>query len=208
MKFGFLLYPGIEPIDLAAIGVVSMGRRLMPQLSYLTVAATLEVQTFSNGLRVLPDAGYADCPPLDVLIVPGGPGWEAACANEALLAFLRQRAETTTIASVCTGGMIVAAAGLLDGLPATTKCEVVPPEVSPLERLPLMRPQVQPVHALIVDRGSVVTGGGVSLCIDTVLHLLATRVDEAKTRELARILEYTQSRQANRQRLPVLGGAA
>ncbi len=204
MKFGFLLYPGVEPIDLAAIGVVSMGRRLMPQLSYVCVAATLELQTFSNGLRVAPDVDYAGCPPLDVLIVPGGPGWEAASADPALLGFLRERAPHTTLASICTGAMILAAAGLLDGRRATTKSEVVPPEVSPLARLAQEHPAVQAVPALVVDTGPVVTGGGVSLCIDTVLHLIATRVDAHLAVELARILEYQDAAQANRRRLLTL----
>lgn len=203
MKFGFLLYPGVEPMDLAAIGVVSMARRLMPQLSYLTIADTLDLQTFSNGLRVAPDVAFGACPAIDVLIVPGGPGWEAASADPALLAFVcAQAAAGVTVASVCTGAMILAAAGLLDGHTATTKFEVVPPEVSPLVRLS-QHGTVTAVPALVVDNGHVVTGGGVSLCIDTVLHLLATRVDAAKTAEVARILEYTQAGAANRARLTV-----
>lgn len=207
MKFGFLLYPGVEPMDLAAIGVVSMARRLMPQLSYLTIAATLELQTFSNGLRVAPDVAFGECPAIDVLIVPGGPGWEAASADPALLAFVRaQAAAGVTVTSVCTGAMILAAAGLLDGHTATTKFEVVPPEVSPLARLSQCE-TVHAVPALVVDHGHVVTGGGVSLCIDTVLHLLATRVDAAKAAEVARILEYSHAADANRARLPVLAPA-
>lgn len=203
MKFGFLLYPGVEPIDLAAIGVVSMARRLMPQLSYLTVAASLDLQTFSNGLRVAPDVDFGQCPAIDVLIVPGGPGWEAASRDPAVLGFVQAQAQAgVTISSVCTGAMILAAAGLLDGRRATTKSEVVPPEVSPLTRLS-ERKAVDAIPALVVDHGSVVTGGGVSLCIDTVLHLLATRVDAAQAAEVARILEYRHAAAANAARLPV-----
>ena len=62
MKFAFLMYHGVEPIDLAAIGVISMARRVMPELSYLTVAATHDLQIFSNGLRVAPDVTFAQCP--------------------------------------------------------------------------------------------------------------------------------------------------
>ena len=61
------------------------------------------------------------------------------------------------------------------------------------------------IPALVVDHGQIVTGGGVSLCIDTVLHLLATRVDATQTAEVARILEYTHAAAANRARLPVVG---
>ena len=59
MKFAFLMYRGVEPIDLAAIGVISMARRVVPELSCLSVAATLDLQTFSNGLRVAPDVTFA-----------------------------------------------------------------------------------------------------------------------------------------------------
>ena len=135
MKFAFLMYHGVEPIDLAAIGVISMARRVMPELSYLTVAATHDLQIFSNGLRVAPDVTFAQCPVVDMIIVPGGPGWVQASEDAAMLDFLRVRSTATPVVSVCTGAMIMAAAGLLDGLSATTKCEVVAPEVSPLSLL-------------------------------------------------------------------------
>lgn len=205
MKFAFVLYPGIEPIDLAAIGVVSMGRRVMPELGYVTVAARPEASVFSNGLRVLPDHVFSDCPPVDALIVPGGPGWAAAAQDPELAAFLQQQSRGgVLLIGICTGGMILAAAGLLDGRAATTKTEVVPPEVPPLQLLQKQHTQVDARKALVVDAGTVVTGGGVSLCIDTVLHVLATRTDAAKAAEVARILEYTAASAANRARLPAL----
>ncbi|GAP36745.1 DJ-1/PfpI family protein [Piscinibacter sakaiensis] len=209
MKFAFLLYPGVEPIDLAALGVVSMGRRLMPALSYLTVAAAPGLQTLANGLRVAADTGFDDCPPVDWLIVPGGPGWSAAAEDPALLDFLRARAATPMV-SLCTGAMILAAAGLLDGRVATTKCQVTAAEDSPLDLLAERHPRVEARPALLVDEGQLITGGGVGLCIDTLLYLLATRVDAAKTEELARILEYGAAAQANRARLDtvVRSGAA
>ncbi len=205
MKFAFLCYPGVEPIDLAALGVVSMARRVLPELLCTTVAATRDLQLFSSGLRVAPEHDFASCPEVDALIVPGGPGWVEASADAALLAFLRGRAPRATIVSICTGAMIVAAAGLLDGRSATTKREVVPPEESPLGLLGLRHPQVDAVPALLVDSGDIVTGGGVSLCIDTILYVLRTRLGEAgKIDEVARILEYGFAAEANRQRLPIL----
>ena len=208
MKFAFLMYHGVEPIDLAAIGVISMARRVMPELSCLTVAATLDLQIFSNGLRVAPDVTFAQCPVVDMIIVPGGPGWVQAAEDAAVLDFLRTRSPATPVVSVCTGAMIMAAAGLLDGLSATTKCEVVAPEVSPLRLLSERYPKIDPVHALLVDSGAVVTGGGVSLCIDTMLHVLATRVDADKTAEVIRILEYAGAARANRSRLKVVIGGS
>lgn len=204
MRFAFLLYPGVEPIDLAAIGVVSMARRVMPALSYCTVAATLEPSRFSNGLRVLPDHRFTDCPAVDALIVPGGPGWAEAAKDPEVRDFLRARAPSTLLVSICTGAMLLAAAGLLQGRKATTKCEVTGSEASPLGLLGADYQGIEAVHALLVDEGSVITGGGVSLCIDTLLHVLRTRVDEAQTQQAIRILEYGAADRANRARLPVL----
>src|SRR5690606_41179170 len=87
MKFAFLMYPGVEPIDLAAIGVLSMARRLLPTLSFVVVAAAMAPQDWASGLRVMPDARFADCPPVDALVVPGGPRWPQAAAAAAPPAF-------------------------------------------------------------------------------------------------------------------------
>jgi transcriptional regulator GlxA family with amidase domain len=201
MKFAFLMYPGVEPIDLAALGVLSMARRLMPSLSFAVVAAEMAPQACASGLRVMPDACFADCPPVDALVVPGGPGWPQAAADTALLAFLRERAPGTLVVSLCTGAMILAAAGLLDGRVATTKVEVVEPEEAPIARLAREHPSVEARHALLVDGGDIVTGGGVGLCIDTMLHVLATRIDPGLAAETARILEYADAAHVNRQRL-------
>ena len=75
MELTYLLYPGIEPIDLAALGVISMGRRIVPELSYRTVASSPAAVAMSNGLRLLPDATFDEIDEVDVLMVPGGPGW-------------------------------------------------------------------------------------------------------------------------------------
>ncbi len=204
MRFAFLLYEDVEPIDLAAIGVVSMARRVVPTLGYLTVAARPGLVRLSNGLRVAADHTLGDCPEVDAIIVPGGPGWPQASEDPALRAFLRERAGRCLLVSICTGAMLLAAAGLLDGRRATTKCEVREPEVSPLARLKDEHPDVQACHALVVDEGSVVTAGGVSLCIDAMLYVIASRIGAAEADEVARIIEYAHARDANRARLPIL----
>jgi transcriptional regulator GlxA family with amidase domain len=100
---------------------------------------------------------------------------------------------------VHTDGMILAAAGLLDGLPATTKREVVAgQEVPPIDLLRERHPRVDVVEALVADNGRIVTGGGVTLCIDTTLHLLARLLGQHVAEETARILEYRQAWRANR----------
>jgi transcriptional regulator GlxA family with amidase domain len=160
---------------------------------------------FSNGLVVLADHGFADCPPSDALIVTGGPGWMAQSANPAMLDFLRRYKPRRVTAGVCTGGMIMAAAGLLDGYPATTKQEVIGTEVPPVRLMRERHPSVSVTElASIVDCGHIVTGGGVTLGIDATLHLVARLLGENVATETARIMEYSRAWRANREAMPVL----
>jgi transcriptional regulator GlxA family with amidase domain len=202
MHFSLLTYPGVEPIDLATVGVVSMARRIVPEMSFELLALSREPVELANGLQVVPTRGLDEVDPetLDVVLVPGGPGWRIAAQDARWLDFIRRARAHATLASVCTGAMILAAAGVLDGRPATTKVEVVPPEGSPLDELRARHPAVRAQRALIVDDGDVVTGGGVTLCIDLVLHLIERRHGAAVGDEVARILEYGAARSANRAR--------
>jgi transcriptional regulator GlxA family with amidase domain len=200
MHMTFLLYEGIEPVDLAAIGVISMARRVIPGLSYETVSFDREPVLLANGLEVVPGKRFDEVSKVDVLLVPGGPGWRAAANDARVLAFVRRVAPDALVCSVCTGAMILAQAGVLDGLRATTKFEVVPPEASPLDELWQRYPAIRSEPALVVDNGRVVTGGGVTLCIDAVLYLLEKRFGKQAAHEVARIMEYGAARAANAQR--------
>ena len=121
--YGILIYPGVEPIDIgAAFGVLSMARRLAPELRYAGVAREAGEVVCANGLVVRADHGYADAPDFGDLIVTGGPGWVEAAEDPATLNYLR--GSSARLTSICTGAMILAAAGLLDGRQATTKHEV------------------------------------------------------------------------------------
>ncbi|MGO9134422.1 MAG: DJ-1/PfpI family protein [Methylovirgula sp.] len=214
MKFGVVIYDGIEPIDLATFGVLSMARRIEPGIEICTIAAPSEPAapsvsgnpcvTCANGLRVLADYDLGAAPAVDILIVTGGPGWMAQAQNAATCAFLRQRAADTRMVSVCTGAMILAAAGVLDGLPATTKSEVVPPEIPPIDRLRADYPDIDVKLAGLVDAGAVITGGGVSLCIDTMLYLLQKLFGPDMAKETARIIEYQRAWTANQEQFPPL----
>jgi transcriptional regulator GlxA family with amidase domain len=96
--------------------------------------------------------------------------------------------------------MILAASGILNDGPATTKREVVPPEKSPLEVMRASYPHIDVREAVLVDRGGgLVTGGGVSLCIDTTLYLLAGMLGQHVADETARIMEYSRAWRANRE---------
>lgn len=200
MRFGVFIYDGVEPIDLATYGVLSMARRVAPEVEPVTIAPRSGPVQLANGLEVTAAHGVDDAPPLDVLIVTGGPSWGAQCQHPPTLAYIRRAAEKSVVASVCTGGMILAAAGVLDGLRATTKREVIAgQETPPIALMRERHPAVKVVEARLVDSGRILTGGGVTLCIDVTLHLLARFLGEHVAAETARIMEYTTAWNANRQ---------
>lgn len=204
--FAVFAYDGIEPIDIGATyGVLSMAKRIAPELSFYVVSDHGGEVTMANGLRLLADRSFAGYERADVLMVLGGPGWSEVCGDAATLSFLKAaKANGALIASVCTGGMILEAAGLLDGLPATTKAEVFEGEVAPLQILGERIGAENTRAARIVDAGSIVTGGGVSLGIDMTLYLLQRLLGETVAQETARVLEYSAAWQANARRLPDL----
>ena len=152
MRFGIFIYDGVEPIDLATFGVLSMARRIAPRDRDLHHRTPCRDVALANGLKVTADFGIDDAPACDLVIVTGGPGWTVQAQAPATLDYIRRVHASRRIASVCTGGMILAASGVLDGGPATTKREVVPPETSPLEVMRATYPQIDVREAMLVER--------------------------------------------------------
>lgn len=195
--YGILIYDGVEPIDLGATyGVLSIAKRIAPDLAFAGVARSAGLITCANGMQVVADHGFDDAPEFDDLIVTGGPGWTDASADEATLAYLR--GSTARVSSICTGAMIVAAAGLLSGKRATTKSRVFHGETPPLDLLP---DDIATEQAAIVDDGGVVTGGGITLGIDTVFFCLARSQGAEVATETARVMEYDRALAANKSAL-------
>jgi transcriptional regulator GlxA family with amidase domain len=204
MEFGVFIYDGTEPIDLATFGVLSMARRIRPQIRIYTIAPKPGIITLANGLRVIADFDISSAPRIDVLIVTGGPGWNEQSKTPEILEFIRCRAHATLLVSVCTGSMILAASGVLDGKSATTKHEVVPPEIPPIDVMRETYPQIDVRHSSLIAHDRIITGGGVSLCIDTTLYVLEKLFGHSMAAETARILEYTRARAANLQQFPAV----
>jgi transcriptional regulator GlxA family with amidase domain len=75
VRFGIFIYDGVEPIDLATFGVLSMARRVAPEIEICTIAPQAGPVALANGLNVSADFGIDDAPPCDLVIVTGGPGW-------------------------------------------------------------------------------------------------------------------------------------
>jgi transcriptional regulator GlxA family with amidase domain len=196
MKFGIFIYDGVEPIDLATFGVLSMARRIRPDIEICTLAPAAGAVKLSNGLVVMADHALGTAPRQDVIVVTGGPGWVSESLRPQTLAALRRRAADTLLLSVCTGGMR-----------ATTKREVVPPEVPPIQRMRELHPLIDVREASLVDEDRVITGGGVSLCIDAMLHLLKRFYGAEVADETARILEYQRAWSANLAQFPPLEAA-
>ena len=202
MHFGVFIYDGTEPIDLATFGVLSMARRIRPDIQICTIAPRQGIVQLASGLRVVADHDIVSAPHLDVLIVTGGPGWREQSKDPKILNFLRARARDTLLVSVCTGSLILAASSVLDGKAATTKREVVPPEMSPIEVMRKEFPQIDVRDASLVCDDHIITGGGVSLCIDTMLFLLQKLFGQHMALETAKSIEYHRAQSANLEQFP------
>jgi transcriptional regulator GlxA family with amidase domain len=202
MHFGIFIYDGTEPIDLATFGVLSMARRIRPDISISTVAPKFDIVRLSNGLRIVADYDVSSAPYFDVLIVTGGPGWIDQSKSRKTLDFIRSRANKALLVSVCTGSMILAASGVLDGKAATTKREVVSAETPLIQTMRAEYPQIDVRDASVVNAGHIITGGGVSLCIDTMLHVLQKLFGSGMAAKTARSIEYHRAWSANRKQFP------
>ena len=89
MLFGIFIYPDGEPIDLASFGLLSIAKRIRPEIELCTIAPYGGLTVLSNGLCVLADYGIARAPGLDILVVTGGPGWIDQSRAPETLAFIR-----------------------------------------------------------------------------------------------------------------------
>lgn len=181
---GILLFDGVEVLDWAGpYEVLSAAQdpEGRPWFRALTLAPAARV-TCAGGVRVLADRLLDEAPPPDILVVPGGPGARDPAGQEPLIDLTRRAfAGGSLVASVCTGSFILARAGLLDGVTATT-------HPARLDSFAAAFPAVNAVRAKIVDHGRLMTAGGVSSGVDLALHLLERfHGPEARRREAARL---------------------
>ncbi len=195
-KTSFIIhvYDDVEPIDVGAtFGVLSMAKRVDPGIEIAIVARKAGRVRLASGLEIIAPYGLSNCPSGDVLMILGGAAWPEQTKDEQTLAFIRSFGTGGIVASVCTGALIVAATGMLDGKTATTRRYAPRGVETPLSLLEKLYPQVQGSEARFVDNGAVVTGGGVVLAVDTTLHLIARLRGNEVAEETARIIEYAWS---------------
>jgi transcriptional regulator GlxA family with amidase domain len=192
-RVGILIFPDVEVLDFCGpFEVFSVtrlnedARREEPSpFEVLLVSETPDTVVATGGLKVIPDVTLDTCPPLDILVVPGGWGTRAEAKNQRLLDWIAERGRSVeTLASVCTGSMLLGHAGLLHGRRATTHWRS-------LDRMRESFPTVTVEEKLhVVEHDHIVTSAGISAGIDMALRVVIRYFGEAVGRATARNMEY------------------
>jgi transcriptional regulator GlxA family with amidase domain len=190
---GILVFPEVEvldfcgPFEVFSVTRLDEDRRREESSPYdvVLVAEEKEPIVATGGLKVIPDHTLDDCPPLDILVVPGGWGTRREMNNDRLITWLTERArQTTMLTSVCTGSLLLGKSGLLDSKRATTHWLV-------LEEMRKLFPAVNVIDdEHVVDEGNVITSAGISAGIDMALRVVARHHGEAAARATSRFMEY------------------
>ena len=180
MSVAVLLFDGAEVIDYSGPWEV-FGEA---GFKVYGVAEKREPIHATFGQKIMPDYTFADSPPADILLVPGG-GVSQALENPQLIKWVQRNAQASThVMSVCTGAFILSKAGLLDGLSATTIQHAI-------DKLQKVSPKTKVVHdQRYVDNGKVITTAGLSSGIDGAFHLVAKINGEGEAQAIALNMEY------------------
>lgn len=179
LTIGMMLFPDLTQLDLT--GPYEVFTRL-PNTTVHLIAADRNPVRSERGLAILPDMTLSKAPQLDVLVVPGGIGVNTMMEHEPLLHFLRERAaHAKYLTAICTGSLVLGAAGLLRGYRATTHW-------LSLDLLPLFG--AQPVEERVVIDRNRITGGGITAGIDFALVVAAELCGEGIAQDIQLMLEY------------------
>jgi cyclohexyl-isocyanide hydratase len=176
---GFLLFPRLTQLDLTGPFEVLAS---VPGVTAHLIWKERAPVTSERGLTIVPTATFEDCPPLDLICVPGGAGVNALLGDRATLEFVRRAAaQARYVTSVCTGALLLGAAGLLKGKRATTHWM----------SLDMLRAfGADPVAARVVVDGNLITGGGVTAGIDFGLTVAAEIADRRTAEAIQLGIEY------------------
>jgi cyclohexyl-isocyanide hydratase len=179
LSVGLLVFPKITQLDMTGPYEVF---RSLPGATVRLVAKSLDPVTAEGGMRFLPDVTFDTCGQLDIVCVPGGAGVNPLLEDEAVLEFLRRQAKGARyVTSVCTGALVLGAAGLLRGRKATTHWA----SHDLLAALGAI-----PTDARVVRDGNVFTGGGVTAGIDFALTLVADIAGIDVAQRIQLMIEY------------------
>jgi transcriptional regulator GlxA family with amidase domain len=190
LTLGAILYNGFELLDL--YGPLEMFGNLKPEIEIITVAEKAEPVPSFQGPQTVAEYDYQNCPPLDLILVPGGFGTIKELGNQAIMSFLKERVPPAKVTmSVCSGSWILAKAGLLDGRRATSNKVY-------FKMATQQSDQVQWVsEARWVEDGPVFTSSGVSAGIDMSLAVIASLYGEDKAMEIANYTEYVWNKNSD-----------
>jgi len=179
LRFGILVFPNVQQLDLTGpYEVLASAQGAEVELVWKDLNPVMS----STRLPLSPTATFDDCPPLDVLCIPGGGGINALLEDEVVLDFVRERAaQARYVTSVCSGALVLGAAGLLKGKRATTHWYA---------HDFLAEFGAIPVDARIVEDGKLITAGGVTSGIDFGLALVARVFGQAEAETVQLSLEY------------------
>ncbi len=175
---GFVIFPDLTQLDFT--GPLQVLHRL-PGARTEIVAKTREPVP-SDCMSILPTTTFEDCPPIDLICIPGGDGVRDAMEDETTVAFVREQgARARYVTSVCTGAFILGAAGLLQGKRATTHWAYhhLLPRVGAI-----------PVHERVVRDGNTFTGGGVTAGIDFAFTVMAEIAGPSVAQAVQLSIEY------------------
>jgi len=179
LRFGLLAFPLVQQLDLTGPYEVFAS---VPGSEVHLIWKDLQPLRSATGLMLTPTVTFADCPPLDVLCVPGGTGVNALLEDETVLAFLRERAsQLRYLTSVCTGSLVLGAAGLLRGKRATSHWNALDF---------LTRFGATPIAERVVRDGTLITAGGVTSGIDFGLTVVAELLGETEAQTIQLAIEY------------------
>ena len=182
MNIVFVLFDNVTQLDFT--GPVQVLSRL-PGADIHVVTKDGKAATTDCGFSILPRSGFAQCPPADIICVPGGHGVRDAIADETIINFVRAQAKSAQyVTSVCTGAFILGAADLLQGRLATCHWAYT-------QLLPLFGATHQ--SARVVRDGNLMTAGGVTSGIDFAFELIAAISGEDVARSIQLALEYDPS---------------
>ncbi|HDR8861472.1 TPA: DJ-1/PfpI family protein [Burkholderia territorii] len=179
LHIGLLVFPGVQQLDLTGPHDVLAS---LPDATVHLVWKSRDTVVSSSGLALAPTCTFDDCPPLDVICVPGGIGINDLLLDAETIAFVQRRAAAARyVTSVCTGALLLGVAGLLRGRRATTHW-AFHSLLAPLGAVP--------VHERVVRDGNLITGGGVTAGIDFALTIAAELAGDEEAQSIQLALEY------------------
>lgn len=196
-NIAILIFNDVEVLDFAGpfeVFSVTGKREGLNPFNVYTVAETSEAVLARNHLSVNPHYTIHNCPNPDIVLIPGGGGIDSngnpygtrrEIHNQNLLTWIQQKAaQTELLLSVCTGALLLAQAGLLDGLVATT-------HYGAIDELKRLAPNTEvKAKERFVDNGKIILSAGISAGIDMSLYVVAKLLDKAQAAETAKYMEY------------------